>query len=60
MAAGLLYPRPPRVRAQDMTVAKAVAKTSLVSSSPEGAGILAVSRGDDPFAITTQIRTLWR
>jgi superfamily II DNA or RNA helicase len=32
----------------------------LYSNSPEGAGILAVSRGDDPFAITTQIRTLWR
>jgi hypothetical protein len=32
----------------------------LYSSSPEGAGILAVSRGDDPFAVTTQIRTLWR
>ncbi len=27
--------------------------------SPEGAGILAVQRGDDPFAVTTQIRTLW-
>jgi hypothetical protein len=32
----------------------------LYSGSPEGAGILAVSRGDDPFAVTTQIRTLWR
>jgi superfamily II DNA or RNA helicase len=30
------------------------------AGSPEGAGILAVSRGDDPFAVTTQIRTLWR
>jgi superfamily II DNA or RNA helicase len=32
----------------------------LYSGSPEGTGILAVSRGDDPFAVTTQIRTLWR
>jgi superfamily II DNA or RNA helicase len=32
----------------------------LYSGSPEGTGILAVARGDDPFAVTTQIRTLWR
>jgi superfamily II DNA or RNA helicase len=32
----------------------------LYSGSPEGAGILAAQRGDDPFAVTTQIRTLWR
>lgn len=32
----------------------------LYSGSPEGTGILAISRGDDPFAVTTQIRTLWR
>jgi hypothetical protein len=32
----------------------------LYSGSPEGSGVLAVSRGDDPFAVTTQIRTLWR
>jgi superfamily II DNA or RNA helicase len=32
----------------------------LFTGSPEGAGILAVQRGDDPFAVTTQIRTLWR
>jgi len=32
----------------------------LYTGSPEGAGILAVQRGDDPFAVTTQIRTLWR
>ncbi|HEU5389504.1 MAG TPA: DEAD/DEAH box helicase family protein [Streptosporangiaceae bacterium] len=30
------------------------------ASSPEGTGILAAQRGDDPFALTTQIRTLWR
>jgi hypothetical protein len=30
------------------------------TGSPEGAGILAAQRGDDPFAVTTQIRTLWR
>lgn len=30
------------------------------ASSPEGTGILAVQRGDDPFAVTTLIRTLWR
>jgi hypothetical protein len=32
----------------------------LYAGSPEGTGILAVQRGDDPFAVTTQIRTLWR
>jgi hypothetical protein len=32
----------------------------LYAGSPEGAGILAVQRGDDPFAVTAQIRTLWR
>ncbi|MGE5137185.1 MAG: DEAD/DEAH box helicase family protein [Gemmatimonadota bacterium] len=32
----------------------------LFTGSPEGAGILAAQRGDDPFAVTTQIRTLWR
>jgi Helicase conserved C-terminal domain len=30
------------------------------TGSPEGTGILAAQRGDDPFALTTQIRTLWR
>jgi hypothetical protein len=30
------------------------------TGSPEGTGILAAQRGDDPFAVTTQIRTLWR
>jgi Helicase conserved C-terminal domain len=33
---------------------------ALYTGSPEGAGALAAQRGDDPFAITTQIRTLWR
>jgi len=32
----------------------------LYTASPEGAGVLAAQRGDDPFAVTTQIRTLWR
>ena len=32
----------------------------LYTGSPEGTGILVVQRGDDPFAVTTQIRTLWR
>ena len=32
----------------------------LYAGSPEGAGILAAQRGDDPFEVTTQIRTLWR
>jgi hypothetical protein len=32
----------------------------LYTSSPEGTGIMAAQRGDDPFAVTTQIRTLWR
>ena len=30
------------------------------AGSPEGTGILAAQRGDDPFALTTQVRTLWR
>jgi superfamily II DNA or RNA helicase len=34
--------------------------TILYTGSPEGAGALAAQRGDDPFALTTQIRTLWR
>ena len=33
---------------------------AVYAGSPEGAGILAAQRGDDPFALTTQIRTLWR
>jgi superfamily II DNA or RNA helicase len=33
---------------------------ALFTGSPEGAGALAAQRGDDPFALTTQIRTLWR
>jgi superfamily II DNA or RNA helicase len=32
----------------------------LYTGSPEGTGILAAQRGDDPFAVTTRIRTLWR
>ena len=32
---------------------------ALYTGSPEGAGALAAQRGDDPFALTTQIRTLW-
>jgi superfamily II DNA or RNA helicase len=32
----------------------------LYAGSPEGTGVLAAQRGDDPFAVTTQIRTLWR
>ena len=32
----------------------------LYANSPEGAGILAAQQGDDPFEVTTQIRTLWR
>ena len=32
----------------------------LYTGSPEGTGILAAQRGDDPFAVTTQISTLWR
>jgi hypothetical protein len=34
--------------------------TMLYTGSPEGAGVLAAQRGDDPFAVTTQIRTMWR
>jgi hypothetical protein len=32
----------------------------LYTGSPEGTGILAAQRGDDPFDVTTQIRVLWR
>jgi superfamily II DNA or RNA helicase len=32
----------------------------LYAGSPEGTGILAAQRGDDPFSVTTAIRTLWR
>jgi hypothetical protein len=32
----------------------------LYTGSPEGTGILVAQRGGDPFAVTTQIRTLWR
>ena len=32
---------------------------ALYTGSPEGAGALAAQRGDDHFALTTQIRTLW-
>ena len=32
----------------------------LYTGSPEGTGIMAAQRGDDPFDVTTQIRTLWR
>ncbi len=32
----------------------------LYTGSAEGAGMLAAQRGDDPFDVTTQIRTLWR
>ena len=33
---------------------------TLYSGAPEGAGVLAAARGDDPFALTTQLRTVWR
>ncbi|MEZ5116031.1 MAG: DEAD/DEAH box helicase family protein [Candidatus Nanopelagicales bacterium] len=32
----------------------------LYTGSPEGAGVLAAQRGDDPFAVTTAVRTEWR
>jgi superfamily II DNA or RNA helicase len=32
----------------------------LYTGSPEGTGIMVAQRGDDPFDVTTQIRTLWR
>ena len=34
--------------------------TALYTGAPEGAGVLAAARGDDPFAVTTQLRTVWR
>jgi hypothetical protein len=32
----------------------------LAAASPEGQGVLAVFRGEDPFAVTAQMRTVWR
>jgi hypothetical protein len=32
----------------------------LVADSPDGQAILDLFRGADPFAITTQLRTIWR
>ena len=32
----------------------------LDAGTPEGLGVLAACRGDDPFAATTQLRTIWR
>jgi superfamily II DNA or RNA helicase len=32
----------------------------LAADSPEGQGILDLFRGADPFAVTTQLRTVWR
>jgi superfamily II DNA or RNA helicase len=34
--------------------------TALFTGAPEGAGVLAAARGDDPFEVTTQLRTVWR
>jgi len=34
--------------------------TPVYAGSPEGAAILDLHRGADPFAVTSQIRTLWR
>ena len=33
---------------------------ALYTGSPEGTGVLAAQRGDDPFDVTTALRTLWR
>lgn len=33
---------------------------TLSADSPEGQAVLALFRGEDPFAVTTQLRTLWR
>jgi superfamily II DNA or RNA helicase len=32
----------------------------LTADSPEGFAVLELFRGEDPFAVTTQLRTLWR
>jgi superfamily II DNA or RNA helicase len=32
----------------------------LTADSPEGYAVLELFRGEDPFAVTTQLRTLWR
>jgi hypothetical protein len=31
----------------------------LAADSPEGFAVLELFRGEDPFAVTTQLRTLW-
>jgi Leu/Phe-tRNA-protein transferase len=32
----------------------------LFTGSPDGAGVLAAQRGDDPFAVETTMRVEWR
>ena len=52
-----------RTRAEAFAAAWAqhVGRTRLLNTqTPEGVGVLAACRGDDPFAATTQLRTVWR
>ncbi len=60
----ILAPPPGRAAAARLAVRRLVTghvpATVVYAGSPEGTGILAAQRGDDPFALTTQIWTLWR
>jgi superfamily II DNA or RNA helicase len=67
--ATVVYHAVPAVLGVNARLAKAFARAwnervspgeLLYTGSPEGAGMLAAQRGDDPFDVTTQIRTLWR
>ena len=52
-----------RLRAEAFAAAWArhLGRSRLLSAdTPEGVGVLAACRGDDPFAATTQLRTVWR
>jgi hypothetical protein len=67
--ATVVYHAVPAVLGVNARLAKAFARAwnervspgeLLYTGSPDGAGMLAAQRGDDPFDVTTQIRTLWR
>jgi hypothetical protein len=67
-AATVVYHAVPSVLGGNVKLARAFAAAwnarvspgeMLYTGAPEGAGILVVQRGDDPFDVTTQIRTLW-
>jgi superfamily II DNA or RNA helicase len=69
VAATVVYHAVPTVLGANAKLARAFAAAwnarvspgeMLYTGSPEGTGILVAQRGDDPFDVTTQIRTLWR